>query len=129
MITRSAYDRAEYYRKGYVRADGVKVAPAHVPATHVPAARIPMRGDLTRAHKGPKLIPMADSRHLGEFGYNLKKRAEVRRKALDRSVKERGYAFTMHRVNAVATLLKNTEPVMSHRAKADVKYLESIKKA
>lgn len=124
-ITRIAYDKKAHHRKSYVRKDGVKVKATNVKAAHVPKTKIKDRG---APGKGKKVISMKDYRHLGKYGYSLKKVQERRHSALKKAAKKNGYSWAIRRLNAIATLFKNTEPKLSHKAIRDIKFMQKHKK-
>ena len=108
--------RKGYNRKGYTRKDGTRVK-----ATYVPESCIVDRGN---PGKGPKLIPKLKKGELSEFGYSLSYRlVGERRGPLKKAIKKYGALSIMRKLNAVATLLKNTSPTKSQRAKADSKWI------
>lgn len=126
-IVREGYHRKGYYRKGYVTEAGVKIPKTYVSATDVPKARIPARGKAAvTGHKGKKLIDMTDYRHLHDYGYSLKSDAEHRHSALRKAAATEGFLWPIHRLTAVSTLLRNTEPQLSGRAQNDRKYVQNM---
>lgn len=127
MITRVGYERKGYYRRSYKRSDGTLVKGTRIQRTYVPAARIPGRGMAARTgHKGRKLIPMKDYRHLRTYGYSLSSSSANRHKALDRAIRSRGHLWPLHRLVALSTLYKNAEPRLSRKTKSDVRYIQKI---
>ena len=111
------YVRKSYHRKAYTRKDGTRVPASDVKSSfvhHVYSTK-------------PKIIPMADDRHLRKLGYSLKKDAHTRHIALEKSAAKHGYSFTVKRVNALGTLFKTTHPELSKKARSDVKYLQKYR--
>lgn len=122
MITRKGYNRKGYTRKGYTRSDGTKVKKSYVPPTYVPPSKIKDRG---LPGKGPKIIDMTDERHLGKFGFSLKNSTSERHASENAAVEANGYAWVIRRLNAIRTLLKNTEPQYTKKITADMEYLHN----
>ena len=113
---RGYIERSGYYRRPYTRSDGVKVKGHHVGATCIK--------DRGEKGKGPKLIPKLQRGELKEFGYTLGERlAGERRKPLKKAIRKYSALSVMRKLNAVATLLKNTSPTKSARAKADSRWI------
>lgn len=109
-------ERSGYKRRAYTRSDGIQVK-----ATYVGPSCIKDRG---MKGKGFKLIPKLKKGELTEFGYSLSERlADDRRKGLKKAIKKYGALSVMRKLNAVSTLLKNTSPTKSIRAKADSKWI------
>jgi hypothetical protein len=102
--------REGYKRKAYTRSDGTRVKATYVPPTCIK--------DKGKPGKGKKLFTL-EKGTLSKFGYSLDKKAEVRRKALDKAVKEIGYLPVIRKLNAVAILQKNTNPVNSRKFRYD----------
>jgi hypothetical protein len=128
-IVRKGYTRRAYERKAFVRSDGVRVSATHIPRTHVPPARIPARGMATiTGHKGKPLIDMKDYRHLRNYGYSLSKPVDQRRSALRAAATAEGFPWVIHRVTAVRTLLKNTEPLLDKKLNSDDRYVQELYK-
>jgi hypothetical protein len=71
---------------------------------------------------------MKDDRHLSASGYSLSGSAHDRHLALEKVAQKHGYPFTVRRVNAIATLLKNTKPAASGKARSDVRYLQKVRR-
>lgn len=108
--------RKGYTRKAYTRADGTKVK-----GSRVKPACILDRGN---PGKGPKLIGKMNKGELTEFGYSLSVRlVGERREPLKKAIKKYGALSVFRKLNAVSTLLKNTSPTKSERAKADSKWI------
>lgn len=114
---RGQIERAGYERKAYTKADGTRIK-----ATYVSATCIEDKGN---KGKGPKLIPKLKKGELSEYGYHIKERlAGERRKALKKALKEYDATSVNRKLNALATLNKNTHPTWSERAKADAKWVK-----
>lgn len=108
--------RKGYHRKAYTRSDGINVN-----ATYVGPSCIKDRGE---KGKGLKLIPKLERGELTQFGYSLSDRlVGDRRKPLKKAISKYGALSIMRKLNAVSTLLKNTSPTKSQRAKADSKWI------
>jgi hypothetical protein len=125
-IVREGYHRKAYTRSAYVRADGTKVAATKVAAAWVPPARVPAKGmALVTGHKGKKLIDMKDYRHLRNYGYDFEEGVAPRKKALQKAIGVNGYLWTIHRLNALRTLSKNTMHGVHNKADHDLKHIEA----
>lgn len=108
--------RKGYKRRGYTRANGTKVK-----ATTVKAGCIKDRG---KKGKGPKLITDLKKGTLTQYGYSSKYRlVGERRPALKKAIKNLGALRVQRKLNAVATLNKNTNPTKSKRMKADANWV------
>lgn len=126
-ILRVAYTRPAHERRGYHRVDGTLVHAAHIPATHVPAARITARGRAAvTGHKGKKQIVMTDDKHLSAFGYHIKEAQDTRHRTLGKAVAHYKPLPVFRRLVALSTLLKNTEPALSKRARADAAFVHKM---
>jgi len=101
--------KGQILRKGYTRKDGVKVKPVCIK-------------DRGLKGKGPKLFSLKKGT-LSKHGYNLSKKADVRRKALDKAVKEVGHVIVIRKLNALSILQKNINPVNSRKFKYDQQWV------
>jgi hypothetical protein len=129
-ILRSGYKRHGYYRSPYTRSTGAHVRGVRVKATYVPASRIPGRGRAAvTGHKGKKLIPMKDYRHLRVYGYSFKSDSSNRHHALKKATQSKGFLWPIHRLTALRTLYRNAEPRLSRKASHDLKYVQRLYRA
>lgn len=115
--------RKSYRRKPYTRKDGTRVKGTIVPAT---TYKIKDRGVPGR---GPKVIPYIRKGLLGKYGYNAKKPAAIRRKALVRSAKVNGYQVPIDQLIAVRTLNKRTNPSISNVFNSDILWMRKNRSA
>lgn len=106
--------RGTIRRKAYTRKDGV----------HVKSSCIRDRG---KPGKGPRLFTLKKG-GLSKYGYHMKDNAEKRHKALKKALKHNSYASIVRKINALSILMKNTEPYLSKKAKADLKWLKTQEK-
>lgn len=60
-----------------------------------------------------------------EEGYSLSASARTRHAALNRLVKSEGYAPVVHKLNALATLHKTSNPEHSKTFREDMEYVQS----
>lgn len=91
-------------RSGYIRKDGVIVKPTFV---------------CTKTLIGP-----LKKGTLTQFGYSLEQTAAVRRQSVKKAVKKYGALAIFRKLNAVATLQKNSSPENSKKFKADATWLK-----
>lgn len=125
-IVREGYTRQPYHRRAYHRVDGTFVHAADVAKTYVPPVRIQARGAAAvTGHKGKKLIDMSDDKHLGTYGYHIKEAQTTRHRALGKAVVHYKPVPVFRRLVALGTLLKNTEPQLSQRARSDAKFVHN----
>jgi hypothetical protein len=128
-IIRKGYQKKAYDRDAYTTSKGVKVPKTHVKTVYVPPTRIKARGTAAiTGHKGKKIIDMKDYRKLSNYGYRLKSDSTTRRHGLRKAITAQGFLWPIHRLSAVRTLLKNTEPKLSRRAGLDIVYVQQIYK-
>ncbi len=125
IITREGYHRKAYTRDAYTRADGTHVPKTHIPAAYIPPIKITSLG----SHLHGQKIDMKDKRHLHEFGYGFHKIASSRHQALEKAVKKEGYAYVVHRLNALRTLHKATNTSYSKLADEDLHYVQKHHKS
>lgn len=111
QIIRKGYKRAAYYR-----ADGTFVAAAKVGPSCI--------ADLGHSGRGPNLIPRMKKGELTKFGYSLHKLAKQRRMALTKAVRAYDGLSVFRKLNALATLNKNVNPVYSRKFKADANWVK-----
>ncbi len=97
--------RSGYKRKAYTRKDGTRVK-----ATYVKSRCIIDRG---LPGKGPKLIGKLKKGALAP--YSIKDNTKVREEILRKKVKSYGALDVFRKLNAVATLQKNTNPANSRK--------------
>jgi len=98
-------------RKAYTRKNGVRVRSSCIK-------------DLGNPGKGSNLFGSLKSGELKKYGYSLKSLAPRRRLALKKSVKAYGRGTLIKKLNALSILHKNTNPVYSHKARNDMKYVQ-----
>lgn len=113
--TRKRCPKGKILRKGYTRKDGVRVR----------ATCVKDRGE---KGKGKQLFKNLEQGDLTKHGYSLKKSDLSRHRALNKARKEYSYAGLVHKLNALAILMKNTEPTYSKRAKKDMEWLKQTRK-
>lgn len=111
QILRKAHKRTAYYR-----ADGTYVSAAKVGPTCIK--------DLGNSGRGPNLIPKMRKGELTKFGYSLEKLAGARRLALKKAVRAYDGLSVFRKLNALATLNKNVNPVYSRKFKADAAWVK-----
>jgi hypothetical protein len=78
-------------------------------------------------HKGKKLIDMTDYRHLRNYGYSIREPMQQRHTAIRKAAAKEGFGWVDHRLSAVRTLLKNTEPALHHRIDEDFHYAHALR--
>lgn len=98
-------------RKGYKTKKGVKVSPSCVKDQGAPG-------------KGKKLFPAPQKGKLSKYGYhNIKNLSESERhKAISKAVKDHNPTTIVRDLNAIATLNKRTNPVVSEKMRSDAKW-------
>jgi hypothetical protein len=111
-ITRAGYHREAHRRKAYTKSDGTHIKATHVKAAYVQPTEIQKRGQGT----GNVVIDMKDYRHLSDSGYKFSLLSRARHVALENAASKHGYQFVVHRLSAIATLLRYTEPALSKKA-------------
>ena len=80
--------------------------------------------DLGKKGKGEKLFTLKKG-GLSKYGYSLKKSASQRRQSLKRSNKEFSKGTLIRKLNALSILQKNTNPVISRKAKHDMNWVRN----
>lgn len=95
-----------HIRSGYTRQDGVIVRPTFV------------------CTKTKTLIGPLKKGTLSQFGYSIDQIMTVRRQAVKKAVKKYGALAIFRKLNAVATLQKNSSPENSKKFKADAAWLK-----
>lgn len=99
-------------RKSYVRADGTRVK-----ATTYRAK------DLGKKGRGPKLFKLKKG-GLSMYGYSTSSSLSQRHSALSRAISKGVPGLTLsHRLGALATLLKRTNPMLSKRLRRDQRWV------
>lgn len=71
----------------------------------------------------PKIIVITDTGVLGNFGYQVKIKKDIRHKALDKAVKKYGELKVLKRLNAIRTLNKS-HLITWKKLDVDVKYIQ-----
>jgi len=120
MILRKSYNRKPYTRKAYTTKSGIRIKPVKVSGSHVKRACIK---DLGNPGKGKKLFTLGKG-DLTSFGYTLKSNAVTRRSALKKSSKKFNKGKLVKKLNALSVLQKNTNPVLSNKARNDMKWVQ-----
>lgn len=77
--------------------------------------------------KGPKLLPKLKKGELSKYGYGLKHPRSVRRRALDKSMKEFDKNTLIRKLNVLSIYNKNTNPSYSRKAREDMNYIRKTK--
>ena len=96
-------------RKAYTRKDKIKVKGKCIKNQGKPG-------------KGPKLFEVKDAGMLGQFGYALMKKKELRQRALNKAVKKYGRLKVKRHLVAIRTLSKS-RPHNYNKLNADVVYV------
>ncbi len=100
------------HRKAYTRSDGVRVK-----AT---SFTIKNRG---KPGKGPKLFKLKKG-GLTKYGYSVRSSMTERHRALSRAISRGVPGLTLsQRLGALATLLKRTNPALSHRLRRNQRWV------
>lgn len=111
QIIRKGYKRAAYYREDGTYVSASKVGPSCI-------------ADLGNSGKGPRLIPKMKKGELTKFGYSLDKLAGPRRVALKKAVRAYDGLSVFRKLNALATLNKNVNPVYARKFKSDAAWVK-----
>ena len=106
--------RSKYKRKSYTRKNGKKVKSTTVKASCIK--------DLGNTGKGPKLFTLKKG-DLTQYGYTFKNKAGERRKSLKRASKNIEKNTIIRKLNALSILQKNTNPIISKKAKYDMSWV------
>lgn len=81
--------------------------------------------DLGKRGKGTKLFTVKKG-DLTKFCYSLKINNDMRRNALKKAIKKIDKNTLIRKLNVLAILHKNTNPIYSKRAKKDLKFIQSL---
>ena len=77
--------------------------------------------------KTRRLIPPLKRGELGAFGYKVLMAESERRIALERAIDAYGYASLVRKLNALAVLNKNRNPLVAKRVKRDMAFLKKFR--
>jgi hypothetical protein len=103
-------------RSAYTKKSGVRVKSACVP-------------DKGRPGKGGPIKVSLDDKHLGKYGYSLKKSSSARRKAIQKAVKAKGALTVLRRLVVLRTYRKYNKKSADYvKLDKDVKYLRNRSK-
>lgn len=107
--------RGKIVRSAYYRKDGTFVR-----ATCVPDKGLPGKTPTKR-----KVLPKPTAGNLGQYGYhNIKSLTlDERHTALTKAVKRSSYATVIRRLNLLANLNKNSDPVLYKRLQLDMNWI------
>lgn len=105
--------RTSYTRKSYTRKSGSRVRSARIKSNCI---------KMTGKH-GLRVIPKLRKGELSKFGYSSSASAGERHKALTKAVKAYGSTSTFRKVNVLATLNKNRNPVLAKKFKSDANWI------
>lgn len=108
--------RVGYYRGAYTRNDGTKVKGHYVSPSCIK--------DQGRKGRGAQILPKVEPGLLTKYGYSLSKKADIRRKALDKAIKKEGKLKILRRTVYIRTLNKS-KPLVYNKLNADVKHLQA----
>lgn len=99
-------------RRSYVRSDGVRVKATSYTTKN--------RG---RPGRGPKLFKLKKG-GLSQYGYKTTSSVSMRHAALSRAISRGVPGLTLsHRLGALATLLKRTNPMLSKRLRGNQRWV------
>lgn len=99
-------------RRSYVRSDGVRVKATSYTTKN--------RG---RPGRGPKLFKLKKG-GLSQYGYKTMSSTSMRHAALSRAISRGVPGLTLsHRLGALATLLKRTNPMLSKRLRRNQRWV------
>jgi len=115
-------------RKGYNRKSYTKKSGKMVKATYVKRGCTKNMGmpGKTPAKKRVIKIPK-DAKHLSNYGYKTSAKKGERLSALKKAVKKYGYASVIHKLSALRTLTKKSQPSKSKKYNSDIKGLQEWK--
>ena len=125
-MARKLYGSQGYYRRSYrrksYRKGSKKMKGVVVGQTIVPPKCIKSRGS---PGKGPDLIGPLMKGTLTKFGYHAKDSTGKRREALTKAVEAYGWLPVFRKLNAVATLSKNTNSQISKTMRGDSRWVRA----
>lgn len=103
----------EILRKAYTRKDGTRVKSTCIK-------------DVGKKGKSSKVLPTPVKGSLGQYGYKNVKNTPVktRHDALEKGVKDVGYATIIRRVNLIANYNKNTNPAVYDILRKDIGWMQ-----
>lgn len=115
-------------RKGYNRKSYTKKSGKMIKATRVKRGCTKNMGmpGKTPAKKRVIKIPK-DAEHLSKYGYKTSATKSKRLNALKKAVKKYGYASVIHKLSALRTLTKKSQPSKSKKYNTDIKGLQEWK--
>lgn len=106
--------RKAYSRKAYTRSSGVRVK----------AARVPSRYITVRGLGRPRVIPRLKKGVLEPYNYHTSSGTGDRHRTLVKAAKDKGYAEIIRHLNAIAILMKNSNPEAADIIRDDMRYLK-----
>ena len=74
-----------------------------------------------------RVIPPLKRGELGAFGYKVLMSESERRIALERAIEKYGYASLVRKLNALAVLNKNRNPLVTNRVRRDMAFLKKFR--
>ncbi len=105
--------KGKILRKSYTKKNGTKVKSTCIK-------------DLGLQGKGPIILPKLQQGTLTKFGYSSKNSNIKRRTSLKKAVKKYTKPAVIHKLNAISTLTKNTNPTLSKIYKQDMVFVQSL---
>ena len=107
--------RSKYTRKAYTTKSGKRVKKITVKASCIE--------DRGNPGKGNKLFTLKKG-DLSKYGFSFKKTAKQRRQSLKKANKNIDKGTLIRKLNALSILQKNTNPIVSKKAKYDMKWVQ-----
>ncbi len=104
-------EKGQIKRKSYTKKNGTKVKSTCIK-------------DLGLPGKGPVILPKLQQGTLTQFGYSSKNSDIKRHNSLKKAVAKYTKSAVIHKLNAITTLNKNTNPTLSGVYKSDMAWVQ-----
>jgi hypothetical protein len=106
-------EKGNIMRKSFLKKTGAKVKSTCIK-------------DLGLTGKGPIILPKLQQGSLTQFGYSSKNSGVKRHNSLKKAIKKYTKSAVIHKLNAISTLTKNTNPVLSGIYKEDLVWVQNF---
>ena len=104
-------EKGQIMRKSYTTKNGTKVKSTCIK-------------DLGLPGKGPVILPKLQQGTLTQFGYSSKNSDIKRHNSLKKAINKYTKSAVIHKLSAISTLNKNTNPALSELYKSDITWVQ-----